>query len=423
MQYIKNNHPEVVKIPISEVTSLYYNSVGILMNISYNGGVHRQFNNIIDSLVEIGCDPVCSKVIVHHAAIAYKDKMRGFVVPMNSSHYIQVKKDNPDRNIPTYRKMSSCMEILVSKGWGVLFRGSNKYVNDNSFMSVFNMSDSFLSMFTSKTPKVFPRPPNQDHSSVVQVRSPMDKEGHRKIISGVRGIAPLKRNVRLINSHLSKYTFLCQNVRIYPSLHRVFESNLHSYGRFYFSSQNIPSSLRGGITINGYPVIERDYSNQHFRIVASLGGKVLEDGFNPYEIDKGMVSHTPYNRREREVYKLAMMCILNCKGNYHTAFRNAWEKNLPDFGGIENYKLIIDRLLFKNKFYMDEIKAQNAASLQYIDSCILEFAMLELAEKGIPFLPYHDSLLGKLSDDHSITKAMENGWRKVLGGISNCKIK
>lgn len=423
MKYRSSDHPKVSQLTEEIRNSFYYSCVSTQINLTFNGGVHKQFDGIYKELVSLCKNEVEVKVILYHALLAYRRGTKGFTVCLRVGEFTGLKQKY-NYKVCSYKKFTSVLSTLVYEGYGVLYRGDTKMEN-TCYKSVFVLSDKFINLFSNKNTKLFPIITNSiPYDNLILVMSEKDDNGNRTRLEGIRGTRKLKNTTKTINNHLSKFEFRdsCGN-RFYPELYRSFVISLNNYGRWYFSAQNMSSATRSGITIDGEVTTEKDYSSNHARVAASLCGVVLEDTFKPYNItEKGLVTKVPKGGCERNVYKLGMMCLLNCKGNHAGALRSSWDKELKGYGGKDNAPLIIKGLKATNKDYMSEIIKQDAGSLQYIDSCIMEEIMLYLVNLNIPFLPYHDSILVPKSSGIIAEDAMRYGWKKVLGTITNCVI-
>jgi len=422
MKYRSSDHPKVNQLTDNIRDSFYYSCVSNQINLIFNGSVHKQFSGIYKDLVDLCEHEVEVKVLLYHSLLSYKRQTKGFTVCLRVEEFTKIKQTTKHK-VCSYRKFTSVLSTLVSNGYGTLYVG-DRTVDPTSYKSVFVMSDKFINLFSGKNKNFFPTITNSiPYDDLVLVMSEKDKKGNRTRLQGIRGTRPLKNTAKKINDFLAKFEFRDGNGnRFYPEVYRSFIGGLFNYGRWYFSVQNMKSSARSGITIDGETVSEWDFSSNHSRICACLCGVVLEDTFKPYNIsEKGLVTKVPEDGSERDVYKMGMMCLLNCKGNHSTALKNAWTKDLHGYEGKENSKYIIRGLKETNHEYMTEIKKQDAGSLQYIDSCIMEETMLYLVDREIPFLPYHDSIL--VTSSCTVAEdALRYAWEKVLGTKNNCVI-
>lgn len=423
MLYDNTNHPKINTIEQEKLNEFYYSCLNVQMNLLFNGKVHKIYKGLYNELLAVYDKDTEVKVFLYHALYAIAKEAKGFRVSLRKETYQQLAKDNPERKVVTYYNMTNLFEALVSKGYGTLYRGDSDKER-TSYKSVFVLSKKLTDKVTSKDtnylPKVLKGVPYND---MVIVNTKKDTKGKHTRIEGVRGTRPYKNNVKIITDFLYEYDFRDgNNNKISPDIYRVFESNLKSYGRFYFPCQNMKSSMRNRISIDGETVGEWDFVSNHAFLCANIAGVNLNKDFKPYSISKsGLVSKVPEGRQERDVYKLGMMCLLNTKGNATTALRNSWDKELKDFGGKENCKEIMSLLRERNHSYIEEIKKQNASTLQNLDSQILEKTMLYLVEKETPFLPWHDSLVAP-SSSTIIEDAMLYGWKEVMGNTNNCFI-
>lgn len=422
MKYRSSDHPKVSQLTDEIRDSFYYSCVSNQMNLIFNGNIHKQFQKLYEELLLICNHELEVKVMLYHILLAYKRQTKGFIVCLRSEEFTKLKQNNKHK-VCSYRKLTSVVSTLVSNGYGTLYTG-DRTIDPTSYKSVFVLSDKLTDILNSKNKNSFPVINNSiPYDDLVLVMSEKDNKGNRERLEGVRGTRPFKNTAKKINNFLSKFEFRSgDGGRLYPEVYRSFIGDLTNYGRWYFSAQNMKSSARSWITIDGETTSEFDYSSNHARICACLCGVVLEDTFKPYNISEvGLVTKVPEDGSERDVYKMGMMCLLNCKSNHSTALKNAWTKDLHGYEGKENSKYIISGLKDTNSEYMTEIKNQNAGSLQYIDSCIMEEIMLYLVESNCPFLPYHDSVLVP-SSCMVAEESLKYAWEKVLGTSDNCVV-
>lgn len=412
MKYTNTNHIKIRDLSDKEVNNFYYSCLNVKMNLNYNGGIHQQFNGMMSLMDGMNSKAIKeAKMLIYHMAVAYKRECRGFVVCLNKDIYNNNKGNTWSC---TYRNTTNLIESLVYNGYGTLYRGDSKKEGLVRFKSVFVLSNKLLDLLSSKRKDLFPSESTESGNPSVIVKD---------VDVNPRGIRKVKGNVDKISQFLTYFDFNFNGYGIYPKLTRIFERTLKSYGRFYFSAQTIKSIYRKDFTIDGEIVTELDYSSNHARICSELAGVSLNSNFKPYNVvDKSLVPEVPEGRYAREVYKAGLMCLLNCDGGVHIALKNLWDDKLKGFGGKENCAAIIRGLKENNKEYINEIKKQDASSLQYIDSCIMENIMLSLLESNIPFLPYHDSVVVPLSHREVTKGIMHDAWKGVLGSDSCCVV-
>lgn len=405
MNYTNTNHKRMKDLSDKDINSFYYSCLNTPMNIDFNGGIHKQFNDIYKMFNRLYKSEKENKVLLYHICLAIKKQGKGFIVCLNKAVYKNSRI--------SYRKMTNLIEALVQAQYGTLFRGDSEKDGKVKYKSVFVLKEKLINLFTDKPKKIYPK------DNTLKKRQDcvlVDSEDRR-------GIAKIKRNVKLINTFLQDFDFVFNGQFIEPILTRIFGKGLTSYGRFYFPAQNIKSKYRNAFVIDGEVCTELDYSSNHARLCAELHGVCLDKEFKPYNVNcESLVTKVPEGGDARNIYKLGMMCLLNCKGQYHKALANAWEDEYPEYEGVENSLCIIRQLREINSSYLHEITKQNAESLQYIDSCILEHIMLKLVSLGIPFLPYHDSVVVPLSARDTTKHIMYQAWEEVLGTANCCVV-
>lgn len=410
MKYTSTNHTKMRDLSDNVIGDFYYSCLETPMNIYFNGGLHKQFNDVVELFLAL--QPKAKKeihMLIYHIAQAIKNSNKGFVVCLNNEVFNKARKDGCE---VSYSKTTNLLESLVNNGYGVLYIGDSEKQREPKYKSVFILSDKLKALFTSKNISKYPKKVKDNSWGKVILDS-----------ENTRGVRPIQKNLNTINGFLYEEDIMFRGNKITPKLNRIFGNSLVEYGRFYFLAQTMKSEYRKEIVMSSEVVTELDFSSHHARICAELAGVKLDKTFKPYLIDKPeLVTSVPVGGDPREVFKLGMMCLLNCKGLHHKALSNAWVDRLSNYGGVANSQEIIRELKRTNSSFIHEVRKQDAGKLQYVDSCILEKIMLSLVSHGIPFLPYHDSIVVPLSSREVAKEFMYKAWRDVLGSNYNCVV-
>lgn len=426
MRYCNENHSFVRDLPTKEISSFYYSCSSLKMNILFNGGVNKRFKGQLKQIEAIvGCAP-SARVIVYHAMVALNKECKGFVVPLRSQLFTDLKKAYHKRKLPTYNSFTNGIENLVSSGYGTLYKGDNKDVPNAKYKSVFVITDKFKSLFSDEDYEHFPTDKVR-FDDLIRVMSNKNGKGTRKQLTGTfRGADKLRKEVQEIIDYLSQFEFRTGvGDRFYINLFRSFVLSLDNYGRWYFSVQSMSTEERKWITADSECMCEWDIVSNHANMCREVAGSPEDNAFKPYSIDvEGLIPYVPDGGSERDVYKKGVVCLTTCsRRGAANAFKNTWDDDLKGYGGKENSTEILNHLREHNKDYLDVIEKHDAGSLQYLDSCILLHAMKYLMRLQIPFFPLHDALLVPLSSGTVARDAFEYGWEKVLGSNKFCFVE
>jgi hypothetical protein len=283
-----------------------------------------------------------------------------------------------------------------------------------------------------------------------------------KKVNGVRGkdlsITRIKKrckaeydkcfsSVREYNSLWLDHEATLGDKYLIPFCTRIFNQSLGLGGRFYKASHLIiPKAHRVSILIDGQPTTEPDFKSQHYSLLYAMKGIELDPENNdPYII----------NGYSRTTAKLASLVLLNSENiaafkanvtksgspankltmDQYKAAYELWLKRtsqgleyeqpkkpkvakgfifgMPDFiQGEELYKSITER----HAEIADLFGSENiGGKLQKLDSTIMATALKELAKKGIPGLPVHDSIRCKVKDEQVVINEMKAAYFAEIG--------
>jgi hypothetical protein len=148
--------------------------------------------------------------------------------------------------------------------------------------------------------------------------------------------------------------------------------------------------------------------------------------------------------KARKINKLACMMLIN-SAKPTTSLKNVWQENIntitrlldsgkfdeakenPFYGasGKSNCKQIIDRLVKHNHYAVDYFFKQGGCwkLAQHLDSEIMFQILIKCKKLDIPLLPYHDSIVVRVSDKDAAYDVMVESWKAIMGNIDNCRIK
>jgi hypothetical protein len=423
--------------------SLYIDTTPQL-NLAFTG-LHKTFSSVTKSLLKSYGFKYKHEVniIVHNIATALKVGKGTVLLPRKQSTYLAANKANSKNKTSreakpiSYTKMIKLTGKMEEDGLIEIFVGG--LIGNKKILSRISVTDKLLTLFKENKTKVqyAPKLKTRDHIIL------KDDKGFE--IKPPRG-AKLKygKDVKDIVNFMKGFDIRWRGEKLNIKVYRMFKLDkgcepslltMENYGRWNFPEQNIKSELRKEITIDGELTVEWDYSSQHANLCYSLANLPCKgESFKPYAIEDFSLVEAPKDGDVRKIYKLGMMCLLNTKGAAHQALKNAWKKYSNDttptkkrgelygYKGIENCSDIIRGLKERNIDILHIVKDINAGKLQFLDSQIALEVMLEMKEKGICVIPYHDSFMVADSYSQDLQDAMYNAWLKVMGNNQHCYI-
>ncbi len=190
------------------------------------------------------------------------------------------------------------------------------------------------------------------------------------------------------------------------SLYRIFnngnakrqKNNFKLGGRFYGGWwEGIPSEYRRYITINQKHTAELDYSNLHPHMLYAMQGIKLDR--DAYEID-GI---------PRDLCKLAFSKLLN--GKEHLPAPDDYNEALTGM----SWKKVLEAVEARHEPIRKHFRTGYGLYLQWLDAEILEQVLLHFAERDIPCLPIHDSIIIHHALADELQDVMLEEYNKRLG--------
>lgn len=227
------------------------------------------------------------------------------------------------------------------------------------------------------------------------------------------------------DDHLADITHL------FGGLHRVFTWGLDETGRFYCPAQEVPSTLRRFLLVDGEPVADLDYKACHPTLIyhAFLGVVAPPD---IYERPAALLGFN----NAREAVKQGILVLLNAKTRreaegalaekFLTSPKEQWlplrrEMSLADGAPPTRAKAlevagrvldaIVEALPEMRPFFFKGVGNR----LQRLDAALLEVVLPACLKAGIWTLPLHDGLLVPQSRAKEAMTLMWEGYREVFG--------
>ncbi len=215
------------------------------------------------------------------------------------------------------------------------------------------------------------------------------------------------------------------------SVYRVFnDPKLQTGGRFFGAWwQDIPSSYRHFLLINGKRTVEIDYSSMHPTILYAWAGKEKPSGaysniLNPKKFPKDSYSSEENSMKGfRQMIERCLNAMLNSPKPTTRPPRKKKEKdsNPSDFG--LTWKEVSGAILEFHEPIKDHFFSGLGGKLQRIDSNIAERTMLHFARMGIPVLPMHDSFIMHHGYEGYLREVMAQSFYEVVGVRAKIDIK
>lgn len=230
---------------------------------------------------------------------------------------------------------------------------------------------------------------------------------------------------------------------------RIWIVDVDTYGRIHDSGefQTKSKKTKKELIIDGERTATIDLCSIHPRILYTREGIQLPEDFDPYpvlEINldekrlkkyKKFYNLTDYNPI-RNLTKVALLILINSSSE--TEARNALKSKLKSeksklmtrresemkYVGVPedvDIDYVFDRIKLHNKGIAKYFTSNISMDLMNKDSDIILDAIDTLTQMGIVCLPLHDSITVAMSHKEDAKKALEYGYKNVLGTCMNFK--
>lgn len=192
---------------------------------------------------------------------------------------------------------------------------------------------------------------------------------------------------------------------------RVFSGGPKRGGRLHTPFQNLPKRtlpIRPNTLLHGVPIVEPDFSCNHFRMAAGLIGE--EVGEDPYEIVASIVGSS---REKIKAFLTRVMGATNArsKGGVMGSLREQVGIDTEEFYEIlETFFTVYPWLKKAPCFFND-----TGAKMQYLEGEVAMNVISAALVDRVPVLPVHDSFAGQNHDQVWLTEKMEQSWISVVG--------
>jgi len=241
----------------------------------------------------------------------------------------------------------------------------------------------------------------------------------------------LRADVQAYNALLSRSQIdivlphdVAEEDRLKPDLtnrfvQRIFNNGCWNQGGRFFGGwwQSLPKRYRRGITIDGTPSIELDFSGLHIALLYALEGIDYEaEGWSdPYSIDT--VEQTP---ELRKLLKTVLLIALNAKDLNTTILAVREEiRTRQDLSWAVDRRINVEELVLKFLHRHKQISryffSGKGIWLQNIDSSIAARTLKYLTHLNIPALCLHDSFIVSQDQFCVLLQAMSTSYCNELG--------
>jgi hypothetical protein len=189
-------------------------------------------------------------------------------------------------------------------------------------------------------------------------------------------------------------------------LHRVFNEDWHSGGRFYGGWwMALGKEDRARLLIDGETTVELDFKAMHARLCYHLQGDQAPKG------DLYVLTET--SRLDRDWVKGGVTRLLNTP---------AGKTPRDPFGlGTSRWRSVLQAIETTHGSIAGWFRAGRGLELQHVDATIAGAVLVGLARRGIPCLPIHDSFIVPASQERALGEAMFLAYREEVrrrGGIA-----
>ena len=246
-----------------------------------------------------------------------------------------------------------------------------------------------------------------------------DEKGKLKEYDDTRETWRIRSILSRVNEVNSKADIKYLDYKLYSNLVSIFKERFTWYGRLhtkgYRHYQGFSGEERAEFTINGDPIIEKDYRGLHpYLLYASEGFQYYGD---PYSvIDK---------RPEVRLFlKITLLAMINAKSKYSAKMAmDKWLRRHPE----EKIKLSKLGITNANPFIDEFFKAHQRIAHLFCkgkdtgmrimnkDSKIALDVINYFAKKNIPILSVHDSFIVQYQYEDELVQVMRDMYKKHTG--------
>lgn len=206
---------------------------------------------------------------------------------------------------------------------------------------------------------------------------------------------------------------------------RVFSRNSWEMnGRFYGGWwQQVSSSYRKDIMIDGCSTVEIDYKGMHVAMLAAECGVVMGGEYDWYTLDEVVVAGLD-KASQRKALKLLVLTAINA-ANKETAFKAYQSKRtaskdentgLYEFPRLNKGQLdlLLQSFIEKHPYLANGMCSDRGIGLMYVDSQITEIIINKFVEQNEPILTVHDSYIVKQAKADLLQQTMAEATQLIV---------
>ena len=190
---------------------------------------------------------------------------------------------------------------------------------------------------------------------------------------------------------------------------RVFRDDFRSGGRVFSTLQQLSKDQRKRLRIDGYEVVELDYSSHQPRMLYHLHGlDAPEDCYAHPEIDRSLM-------------KSAMVKVMNCKNRRQAlgVLRGCLEEDTsPGKRQKLTPRALLEAVWNQHPLIRVSMGDELWKRLHYLESCIAVAIMEAMALEDRPCLGIHDSFVVAAQDRELLHHLMVQEYQRHMGGYS-----
>lgn len=389
----------------------------------------RQFSNIYATLLSSFPKRYKKEVLVVATAMIKAVRYDTDTVRFSLKKSVWVEANRIHKQKLNLTRTLFVLDKLEEEGYLTVYKGYYRNEKDKAHTCLV-MSEKMSIMIDPALAKKYGT--KRDSFMYLEIKSSVDKSqlnintfrGSTKIIRAMEKYNNLieKSGIRMLNEDTGEM------VKCNVIYKRIFIDGFGLSGRYFTIGvfQTIKSYLRKYITIGNTNVTEVDFSNMFPRMLYTLEGIELEEGWDGYSIENTeWISTNP--KVLRDFLKESYLSIL---------FSDSKEKSIKSVLYVANKSRqvsvdskvkateVVDLIIEKNKdiayHFFNELLW---AKLQSFESRIAEYVITNFLKDDILALSWHDSFLVKKEYQHRLMSLMQQGWYDVFSTHMNVKLK
>lgn len=341
----------------------------------------------------------------------------------------------------TVYRVKKVVSFLEEKGYVTSTIGTASRDEDKRTISVLSYTDLFVDTFCDvdsqdQVKQINKKKPKTVKSKIVQACEESYIENFETFVircgnkqsvefKKTKEIKEMMDFVKQLNITNNKHEILNDLGEPMNNLYcRVFNDSIEYGGRFYraevLSLSQKDRKRRLGLTIDGSPVVEVDYSSLHFRICTSWMGFEYDDVDVLQECVYTAIIEDKNNKVDRSLVKRAVNVMYNCSskrqayGVMDGVIANLDKEKEAPFRNFKDGKEVVDHVYASypamQRFFCK--KEPFGMLLQNADSMLAADVLKVFVEQDKPILCVHDSFVVKQEDEELLVNTMGDKFRE-----------